>query len=99
MGNSDLGCGVATCGVVGCMTDGGAGGRTRDGGTGALADGEIMVGGFNEDEDGNGPDDKCADGVCPRPHADFLLVSLAAFKSALSSVTKSWFLSIFPYLD
>jgi len=99
IGNSDPGCGVATCGTVGCITDGGAGGRIGDGGAGALADGAMMVGGLDEDEDGNGPDDKCVDGVCPRPHADFLLASLAAFKSALSSVTKSWSLSIFPYLD
>ena len=99
MGNSDPGCGVDTCGVTGHMTDGGAGGRIGDGGTGALADGAIVVGWLDEDEDGNGPNDKCVDGICLRPHADFLLGSLAAFRSVLSLVTKSWSLSIFPYLD
>ena len=99
IGNSDPGHGVATCGTVGYMTDWGAGGRTGDRGAGALANGAIVVGRLDEDEDGNGPDDKCADGVCLRPHADFLLVFLAAFRSTLSLVMKSWFLSIFPYLD
>jgi len=89
MGNSDPEHSVATHGTVGCMTDRGAGGRTGDGGAGVLADGAIVVGWFDKDEDGNGPDDKCADGICPQPHADFLLVSLAVFRSALSSVTKS----------
>jgi len=88
MGNSDPGHGVATHGTVGCITDGGAGGRTGDGGAGALADGAIVVGGLDENEDGNGPDDKCA-GVCLQPHADFLLVSLAIFRIDLSLVTKS----------
>ena len=99
MGSSDPGCGVATHGTVGRMTDGGAGGKIGDGGTGVLTDRAIVVDRLDEDKDGNGPDDKCVDGVCPQPHADFFLASLAAFKSALSSVTKSWFLSIFPYLD
>jgi len=90
---------VATYGTVGHITDGGAEGRIGDGGAGALADGAIVVGGLDKGKDGNGPDDKCVDGVCPWPHADFLLASLAAFRSALSSVTKSWSLSIFPYLD
>ena len=58
-----------------------------------------MVDGLDEDKDGNGPNDKCADGVCLWPHADFLLASLVTFRSVLSSVTKSWSLSIFPYLD
>jgi len=89
MGSSDPGCGVATHGTVGHMTDGGAGGRIGDGGGGALADGAVMVGGLDEDEDGNGPNDKYADGVCLQPHADFLLASLAIFRSALSSVMKS----------
>jgi len=97
IGNSNPGCGVDTHGVVGHITDGGAGGRTGDGGTGALADGAIVVGWLDKDKDGNGPDDKCADGICLRPHADFLLASLAAFRSALSLVTKSWSLSIFLY--
>ena len=95
-GNSGPGHGMATCRMVGRMTDGGAGGRIGDGGAGALADRAIVVGGLDEDEDGN---DKCADGVCLRPHADFLLASLAAFRNVLSSVTKSWSLSIFLYLD
>jgi len=99
MGNSDPGHGVATHGTVGHMTDGGAGVRSGDGGAGALADGAIMVGGLDEDEDGNGPNDKCADGVCLQPHANFLLTSLAAFRSVLSLVTESCSLSIFPYLD
>jgi len=99
MGNSDPGHGVATCGTVGHMTNGGAGGRIGDGGAGMLTDRAMVVGWLGEDEDRNGPDDKCADGVCPWPHADFLLASLAAFRSALSLVTKSWSLSIFPYLD
>jgi len=89
MGNSDPGCGVATYGTVGHMADGVAGSRTGDGGAGALADRAVMVGGLDKDKDGNGPDDKCADGVCPWPHADFLLASLAIFRSALSLVTKS----------
>jgi len=90
---------VATHGTVGHITDGGAGGRIGDGGAGALADGAIVVGRLDKGKDGNGPNDKCVDGVCLQPHADFLLVSLATFRSALSSVTKSWSLSIFPYLD
>ena len=92
--------------TVGCMTDGGAGGRTdggaggrTDGGAGGFADGAIVVGWLDKDEDGNGPNEKCADGVCLWPHADFLLASLATFKSALSSVMKSWSLSMFLYFD
>ena len=99
IGNSDPGRGMVTYGMVGHMTDGGAGGRTEDRGAGVLANGAIVVGWLDEDKDGNGPNDKCADGVCPRPHADFLLASLAAFRSTLSLVTKSWSLSIFLYLD
>ena len=99
IGNSDPGHGVATRETVGCITNGGAGGRVGDGGAGALADGAIVVGRLDKGKDGNGPDNKCADGVCPWPHADFLLASLAAFRSALSSVMKSWSLSIFLYLD
>ena len=90
---------MATHGTVGRMTDGRAGGRTGNGGAGVLADGEIVVDGLDKDENRNGPDDKCVDGVCLQLHADFLLASLAAFRSVLSSVTKSWSLSIFPYLD
>jgi len=55
--NSNPGRGMATCGMVGCMTDRGTGGRTGDGGTGALANGAIVVGWLDEDEEGNGPDE------------------------------------------
>jgi len=89
IGNSNPGCGVGTCGGIGNMTDGGAGGSMGDRGAGAFTDGAVVVGWLDEDEDGNGPNDKCADGMCLWPHADFLLVSLAAFRSTLSSVTKS----------
>jgi len=64
IGNSDPGRGVATCGIVGHMTDGGAGGRTdrgaggrTDGGAGAFADGAMVVGWLDKNEEGNGPDE------------------------------------------
>ena len=89
IGSSGPGCGMATCGTVGSMTG-------EDAGT-------IMVGGSGADEgnadEGNGPDVRCADGICLRPHADFLLASLAAFRSALSVSMNSLSLSMFPYFD
>jgi len=91
MGNSGPGHGVATCGTVGNMTDGGTG-------VGGFTGGTTMVGWLGADEK-NGPDDKCADGVCLQPHADFLLVSLAAFRSVLSISTNSLSLSMFPYFE
>jgi len=81
---------VATCGTVGSMID-----RNVGAGDGDFA-GTIMVG-RSGTEEGNGPDDRCADGVCLWPHADFLLASLAAFRSVLSISTKSLSLSMFPY--
>ena len=45
------------------------------------------------------PDVRCADGVCPRPHADFLLSSLAFFRIALSVSTNSLSFSMFPYFE
>ena len=89
-GNSGPGRGVATCGTVGSMT--------RDAGVGV--GGTMMVGGSGADEGnakGNDPAIRCADGICPRLHADFLLVSLAFFRSALSVFTNSLSLSMFPY--
>jgi len=84
-GNSGPGHGVATCGTV-CSTTG-----------------TMMVGGSGADEgdvdEGNGPAVRCADGVCLRPHADFLLVSLAAFRSVLSVSMNPLSLSMFPYFD
>ena len=88
--SSGPGRGVATCGTVGSTTDGDAGV-----GAGGFA-GTMMVGGPGTDE-GNGPDVRCADGVCPRPHANFLLASLATFRSALSVSMNSLSLSMFPY--
>ena len=78
---------MATCGTVGSMTG--------DMGAGA---GTMMVDRLGTDK-GNGPDARCVDGVCPQPHADFLLVSLAAFRSALSVSMNSLFLSMFPYFE
>ena len=80
---------MATHGTVGDMTNGGTG-------VGGFTGGTMMVGWLGTDEK-NGPDDKCADGVCLYPHADFLLVSLAFFRSALSVSMKSLSLSMFPY--
>ena len=75
---------MATCGSSGNITDG----------TG----GAVMVGGSGANKE-NGPDVRCVEGVCPRPHADFLLVSLAFFRSVLSVSTNSLTLSMFLYFD
>ena len=91
-GNSGPGRGVATRGTVGSTT----------GDAGIGAGGGAVVVGPSADE-GNAPahapDVRCADGVCPRPHADFLLSSLAFFRSALSVSTNSLSLSMFPYFE
>ena len=89
IGSSGPGCGVATCGTVG--------NTIRDMGVGA-SPGAVIVGGSGADE-GNGPDVRCADSICLHPHADFLLVSLAAFRSALSISMNSLSLSMFPYFE
>ena len=91
IGNSRPGCGVGTCGAIGIMIDGDAGA-----GVGDFTGGAMMVGGLGADEK-NSPNDKCADSICPQPHADFLLASLAAFRSVLSVSTKSLSLSMFLY--
>ena len=83
---------MATCGTVGSMI----------GDTGVGAGGGAMMVGPGADE-GNtpahAPDVRCADGVCPRPHADFLLLSLAFFRVALSVSTNSLSFSMFPYFE
>jgi len=84
---------VATCGAVGSTTDGNAGASVGD-----FTGGAMIVGGLGADKK-NGPDNKYVDGVCPQPHADFLLVSLAAFRSALSVSTKFLSLSMFLYFE
>ena len=88
IGSSDPGCGVGTHGGFGNITNGGAGGSMGDRGAGAFTDGTVVIGWLGKDE-GNGPNDKYADGVCLQPHFAFLLVSLAAFRSSLSVATKS----------
>ena len=86
-GNSGPGRGVATHGTVGSM----------------IGDAGVGAGGGPGADEGNAPahapDVRCADGVCLRPHADFLLLSLAFFRSALSVSTNSLSLSIFPYFE
>ena len=92
-GNSGPGRGVATCGTVGSMI--------RDTGVGA-GGGTMMVGGSGADEGndkGNASDVRCVDGVCLHPHANFLLASLAFFRTALSVSTNSLSLSMFPYFE
>ena len=83
---------MATRGTVGSMT----------GDAGVGAGGGIVVVGPGADE-GNAPahapDVRCADGICPRPHADFLLSSLAFFRIALSVSTNSLSFSMFPYFE
>ena len=67
---------MAIRGTVGSMT----------GDAGVGAGDTTMVGGPGADEgnaDGNDPAVRCADGVCLRPHADFLLVFLAFFRSSV----------------
>ena len=86
---------MATHGTVGNMTDGGTG-------VGGFTGDAMIVGPLGADEEndeGNDPAVRCADGVCPQPHADFLLASLAIFRSALSVSTKSLSLSMFPYFE
>jgi len=61
--------------------------------------GDVTMAGPLGAVEGNGPDDKCADGICLRPHADFLLASLAAFSSPLSVSTNFRSLSILLYFD
>ena len=90
-GSSGPGHGVATCGTVGNITDGGTG-------VGGFTSGTMVVGWLGADEK-NGPNNKCVDGVCPRPHADFLLASLAFFRSVLSVSTNSLSLSMFSYFE
>ena len=85
-GSSGPGHGVATCGTVGSTTG--------DAGAGSV--GTMMVSGSGANE-GNGPDVRYVDGVCLRPHADFLLASLAFFRSAPSVSMNSLSLSMFPY--
>ena len=89
-GSSGPGRGVATHGTVDSMVG--------DVGAGAGAGGTMMVGGSSVDK-GNSPDIRCADSICPYPHADFLLASLALFRSALSVSTNSLSLSMFPYFE
>ena len=86
-GNSGPGRGVATRGTVGSMTG--------DAGTGAGAG----PGADEGNAPAHAPDVRCADGVCPRPHADFLLSSLAFFRSALSVSTNSLSLSMLLYFE
>ena len=83
---------MATHGTVGSMIG--------DAGVGA-GGGTMMVGpGADEgNAPAHAPDVRCADGMCPRPHADFLLVSLAFFRIALSVSTNSLSFSMFPYFE
>ena len=76
-------------------THGTVGGGT---GIGGFTGGTMVVGWLGADKK-NGPDDKYADGMCPRPHADFLLASLAAFRGCLSVSTNFLSLSMFPYFE
>ena len=85
---------MATYVTVGSMMDGGGGGT----GIRGFTDGTVMVGWLGADKT-NGPDDKYADSVCLRPHADFLLASLTAFSSILSFSMKLQSLSMFLYLE
>ena len=74
-GGSGTTTGVVTHGIAGAGVDGlSAGGLV----------GDVTMASPLGAVEGNGPDDKCADGVCLRPYADFLLASLAAFSSPLS---------------
>ena len=86
-GSSGPGHGVATRGAVGSTT----------------GDVGIGVGAGPGADEGNAPahapDVRCADGVCPRPHADFLLSSLAFFRIALSVSTNSLSFNMFPYFE